>query len=189
MSRTYRCRHLPSARGWDGVRISRITDGARGNHRARAQKDVTAQVEAEFGPRPAARVLVHVAGRTHRVFIPGVRRYRKLGVLLGKPYGWWETVPLDRHEDRPGVWMQTWESWAWNEEVERRMRDITIPVSSWHPLQRRPSARSRKKYERVQSNRRGRRATNILLRSRSVDDDADRFFPGPRDYFDWRSVY
>jgi hypothetical protein len=97
--------------------------------------------------------------------------------------------PPDRREDRPGVWMKTWESWAWDEEVARRLRETVVPISSYHPLQRHPPTGASKKYERVQSNRRMRRHVNSLLRSGPFGDDWGCHFPGRRDFFDWRSVY
>ncbi len=184
MSRTYRCRHLPAARGWDGVRISRVSDGARGFSYRRVRDAAEAQVKAEFGPEPARTRMVHVRGASHKVWH---RAVYKTVVVFGKPCRW--LVKPDWHEVFPGRRMRTWENWAWDQEVERVLRGTSLPISAWHPLQRRGPAGSAKKFERVTANRRMRHVTRQVLSTSDLDDDWDGHMPSRNTYFDWRSIY
>lgn len=184
MSRTYRCRHLPPARAWGGSLITRVSDGARGYNYTRAHAAARAVVEAEFGSRPHSPRMVHVRGLTHKVYHRAVYKLVHLFsgpyTLLAKPS--WSEV-------RPGREMETWEAWAWDQEVDRILREVTVPISSYHPLQRRGPTGGRKKFERVQANRRMRRMARQVLATSSLDDDWDGHMPSRNTYFDWRGIY
>ncbi len=184
MSRTYRCRHLPAARGWDGVRISRVSDGAHVFPYRRVLADAEARVEAEFGPEPVRTRMVHVRGASHKVWH---RAVYKTVVIFGKPCQW--LVKPDWHEVFPGRQMRTWENWAWHQEVERILRDTSPSIASWHPLQRRPPTGSSKKFERVTANRGMRHAARQVLATSDFGDDWDGRMPGRNAYFNWYNIY
>lgn len=185
MSRTFRCRHLPAARAWDGVLVNRVTDGSRGFGWRRIQDLARAQVEAEFGPRPSPYLrMVHVRGLTHKKYHPAI--YKNLQ-FMGAPLHL--CVENSRTEVLPGRMMKTWEAWAWDEEVDRLVRNSAIAISPYHPLQRRGPTGGRKKFERVQANRRMRRMTHQTLAASDLTDDWDGHMPSRNTYFDWRSIY
>lgn len=185
MSRTFRCRHLPLARG---VRFTtsarRIIDG-RGFSWRRLRDLARAEVETLYGPRPEpSERLIRSKGLTHEKYHRSVQVQQQiLNVKV------WVVVKPAWRETLPGRLMRTYEAWEWDQEVERIEYETIVPVSSWHPFQRHPSTGSRKKAERVAANRVARRRTHQMLQSEVIDEEWEGHFPGRRDYFNWRSIY
>lgn len=183
MSRSFRCRHLPTVRGSRfPVSALRISDGARVSTRQDVYAEARLKVEELYGPRPEPAVrLVRVKGLAHTVYHHAqYRRDAAVGFITTKP-AWSEKLP--------GRIMTTQEAWEWDQAVEREINTTVSPIASWHPLQRHPPQGKSKKSERVQANRGMRRRTREILRSETINEDWRGHFPARAEYFDWWSIY
>jgi hypothetical protein len=143
-------------------------------------------------PSYPSTTIVKSPGATHKVWHPpvyyGKPKYRD-PAAYGFAFDWTDIKTPGYHTIEPGVFRPT-AAWAVYKQAKEQLENSIIwPVNSWHPLQRRYSVGSRKKYYRTLGNRLNRHKTRQILKSSIIDEDWDGFFPHKNEVFNWWDIY
>lgn len=196
MSRTYRCRHMPTYSGgrgrWRESHARRIVDGQGGFSWKRRRQIIDRETERLYGPPPTKYlVYIRAKGLTHTEYTPA--KYRMVhgyNAFTKRVEDWQQVVEYGKKITVPGRRMKTWEAAEHDRLRDQVETEYVWPTASWHPWMRRPQVGDGlKKWYRDQANRAARRYTRQLIQSQILDDDWEGYFPGRHDFFDWWAMY
>lgn len=195
MSRTYRCRHLPTVHRYYGRSARKIVDGHGGSGGWKHRRSVVDEIaNRTLGPRPKPDTKFVKWGE-HTDYVTKYRKeFQAVGPAAKDGYPRWKyiDVPYLDYVRGPGHWIKTWEAFEWDRLHDAIERDYVWPTASWHPLARFRMDRGVKTYYKRRANKEMRRRNRQVVQAeRDFADyeDWEGEFPRSRTYYNKRDMY